>query len=209
VKYSLLFLLLLPYQLKAQLNVAGLGKYTIGVTTPDSLDEVDFEEDEPSYIKGTLTLPCTHIRTFNALTVDIAGIVVANLSLFFYDNTLFKLSCDYSDELEAAFTTTYGKGIARPKKNRLLCANRNDKLMSIWGEEWQSRDMLTFAVHTNGYNADCELEQAAKLIISSRKISALASDCELKRIDSFSEEFEKELNEQRQEPEEKKIKKEP
>ncbi len=194
MKYILLLLLLLPCQLQAQSKVFGLGKYTIGITTPDSLDEIDFEEEEQSYIKGTLTLPCTHIRTFEALTVDVEGIVVANLSLFFYDNKLFKISCDYSDELEDAFTATYGKSISGPNKSLLLCANRKDKPMLIWGGEWPSSTMLTFAVHTKGYNSDCEMEQEARLIISSQKISALASDCELKSTDSFIEEFEKGLN---------------
>ena len=194
IKYVLLFLLLLSNPVKAQSNVFGLGKYIIGATTPDSLERTDFNEQDPAYVKGTLTLPCTHIRIFKAGSVDIGGILIENLSLCFYDSKLFKLSCDYSNELKKAFLVQYGKGISTPTSRFSVCSSDKNKRLVVWGESWQNADIVALALHRKGYNSNCEMEEKIILTITSQQMAAFASDCDLATPDSFIEEFDKVFN---------------
>ena len=173
----------------AQSNVSGLGWYRIGVTTPDSLNRIDFVEEEQSYVKGTLTLPCSHVRTFTSSTVIIEDVAVTNFSLAFYDNKLFKISCDYGGKLKEAFLLKYGKGIPRPERSFLYCADRKDEPLVLWGEVWQNSGILAFVVHTRGYNVDCRRQEEAKLTLSSQRFSDLSSECELKNSDLAIKEF--------------------
>ncbi|MCK8493681.1 hypothetical protein M0L20_17575 [Spirosoma sp. RP8] len=194
VRYFLFVLFLLPYLSGAQSTVAGLGKYRIGFTKPDSLDATAFTEQDQSYVKGTIALPCTHIRTFTAANATVAGVPITNLSLFFYDNTLFKLACDYSDPLKEVFLQQHGYGVGSPARRFSLCTSERDKPMLVWNESWLNADLLAMVVQRKGYTVDCQPEEGAKLIIASQRFTALSSDCELKPIDSFMEEFDSRVN---------------
>jgi hypothetical protein len=191
IKYALLIILVLPALSTAQSNVTGLGKYVIGITTPDSLAPTEFAEEEQSYVKGTIALPCSHIRTFTSALVTIADVAVANVVLVFYDDTLFKISCDYSAPLKAAFVKQHGPGIARPMSRFQFCTTEKHTPLSLWGESWPGVDRLTLVVHRKGYTADCKWEEGARLTIVSQSILALTSDCDLKPADLFVDEFSK------------------
>ena len=189
MKYVLLLLLVIPMLSRGQSKVAGLGKYVIGITTPDSLNRIEFREEEQSYVKGTIALPCTHIRTFTSATVTITGVSVANVALIFYDDKLSKISCDYSDSLKKAFLERYGPGIRQPMSRSQFCTKEKDKILLMWGESWSGVDILALVVHRSGYTADCKREEGARLIIVSQRISALSSECDLKPADSVVDEF--------------------
>lgn len=193
MQYLIVFLYLLPLQ--AQSELPGLGWYRIGLTTPDSLSRRAFTEQEQAYVKGTLALPCTHIRSFRAAKVDLDTLSVTNLVLFFYDDKLFKISCDYSDELRQAFVLTYGKGVSRPSRRFTCCAQSGDKVTLIWGETWQQGDTQALAIYTNGYNTDCQPEKTGTLVMASQHVSALSSDCDLRNANPYIEVFEKGLTE--------------
>ena len=187
--YALLIILVLPTLSKAQPNVTGLGKYVIGITTPDSLNRTAFREEEQSYVKGTIALPCSHIRTFTASTLTIAGVSVTNIVLFFYDDTLFKISCDYSDLLQAAFLKQHGPGGRQPVSRFQFCPKGNDTPMLMWGVRWSGVDILALVVYRKGYTADCNREEGARLVIANQRIAALSSDCDLKPADPLVDAF--------------------
>ncbi|QJW92020.1 hypothetical protein HNV11_22860 [Spirosoma taeanense] len=189
MKYVLIALLLVSHLGKAQSNLTGLGRYVIGVTTPDSLNSADFNEQDESYVKGTLTLVCSHIRSFSARKTKVAGIEVANLVLYFYDNTLFRISCPYSNTLKMSFLAQHGPGLLKPETVLRLCPREPDKLLSMWSEAWQNGDITALVVHRKGYTADCEPEESASLIIASQKFTALSSECELRGSDPFLDEY--------------------
>ena len=189
MKYVLLFLLTIPNLGTAQSKVAGLGKYFIGITTPDLLDRAEFKEEEQAYVKGTIALPCTHIRTFTAATATVARISVTNVVLVFYDNALFKISCDYSDSLKMIFLNQHGPGVRKPVRSFQFCTRGKDKPLVLWGESWPGVDILTLVVHKKGYTADCKREESARLTIVSQPILALSSECDLKPADPVVDEF--------------------
>ena len=191
MKYLFLLILLLPHIGWAQPELTGLGNYIIGKTTPDSLRLRGFKEAEIPLVKGTLTLPCTHIRTFTSGRVTVAGVLVANLVLFFYDDQLFEIACDYDQELEKRFVNQYGKGTLQPTSNFQFCANSQPLL--VWSEVWPGSDVLARVVHLKGYTSTCALKKAARLIISNQKIAALSSECDLKHTGPFPEEADKAL----------------
>lgn len=183
----LLFILMLSDRSNAQLPIVGLGPYRIGITTPDSIQHQGFQESE-LYVKGTIALPCAHVRAFTVNSIEVAGIVVTNLSLYFYDNKLFKLSCSYNEALNNTFVAAYGNGTPKPNVSLFLCARQP---LSIWGEAWQNGDLLAMAVHQEGLDRDCQPTQEARLTIASQSFSALSSDCGLDTGPSLVEEFDK------------------
>ena len=193
-KYFIGVFLMLSTPGYTQSKLVGLGRYIIGETTPDSLNSTDFQEQEQAYVKGTLTLPCTHIRSFKSSRLDVAGRPTANLLLVFYDNRLFKLICDYSDELKADFPAKNGKGIARSIRYVQVGGRNKNTQMILTGEVWQNADIEALAVHYKGDKTDFRIEEAGRLMISSKTISALASDCDLLNADPLIEEFDKMLN---------------
>ncbi|WP_461053508.1 hypothetical protein [Spirosoma arcticum] len=189
MKYVLLFVIMVPDLSRGQSKIAGLGQYTIGITTPDLLNRTAFREEEQSYVKGTIALPCAHIRTFTASTLMIAGVSVTNIVLVFYDDTLFNLSCDYSAQLKAAFVEQHGPGVRKPVSRFQFCPQGNDTPMLVWGERWLSVDILALVVYWKGYTTECKPEEGTRLVIADQRISALSSDCDLKPADSFIDAF--------------------
>lgn len=185
----LMLWLLLPILANAQSGVIGLGRYHIGHTTIDSLSKADFREEPESYVKGTIALPCSHIRIVKALQTDVAGVQVSNLSLYFYDDTLFRISCDYTAGLQQAFMVTHGKGTVGSKQTVQFCAGHTDKPTEVWGETWTHGDIQAMAVYAKGYTTDCVLVENSVLDIISRSMSALASDCELRNTHLFVDQY--------------------
>ena len=179
MNYLLLLILVLPQFSKAQSNVTGVGHFIIGLTTPDSLNPAEFNEQEQAYVKGTIALPCSHIRSFTSTKTTIAGSSVTNVVLVFYDNRLFKLACDYNQPLRATFTQQYGSGVVKPTSHFQLCPAAKDKPLSLWGEAWPSGDIAVLVVYRNGYTAECRWETGARLTIWSQQRSALCSECDL------------------------------
>ncbi|GAB3987801.1 hypothetical protein GCM10028807_09110 [Spirosoma daeguense] len=187
--YVILLFCLLALPLRAQPNVTGLGAYRIDVTTPDSLNSAKFRELEKANAKGTLTLSCSHIRTFASGGVEIGGVTFTNLYLFFYDDKLFRISCDYNADIERAFVKKHGKGVASPESRLTFCDQSTDKSMLLKGEIWENGDILTLAVHAKGFNSDCQQEEFNRLIISNQQMAELSSECELQDADPFLDEF--------------------
>lgn len=177
--YLFLYFLFLPYQANVPPKVDGLGRYLIGVTTPESLDRSAFREDDQLYVKGTIALACSHIRVFKAPAAEVAGIRVNDLSLSFYDNQLFAISCDYSPALMNAFVAEHGKGGILSKVSLSPCVKRQDKPLRIEGENWRNGDVQAVAVRMEGYTSDCRPEEGAWLMIASQRVMALSSDCDL------------------------------
>ncbi|AKD58294.1 hypothetical protein SD10_02875 [Spirosoma radiotolerans] len=172
-------MLFLPYWSGVTLNVAGLGSYSIGVTTPESLDKAVFREEEQVYAKGTLTLACSHIRLFKAPRLDMEGIRITNLSLAFYDNKLFAISCDYSPALKNAFVGKHGQGSHLSTVSLPTCINRQDKPLLIGGDSWMNGDIQAVAIRVEGFNSDCRQEESDWLMVASRRVITLSSDCDL------------------------------
>lgn len=191
MNYLLIIIFLLPALGRAQSSVAGLGNYRIGLTKPDSLRQSDFIEEDESYVKGTIALPCTHIRTFTAPRTTIAGTPVRGVVLVFYDNTLFKISCDLSDSLSSAFIAQHGPGVRMSTSSTQLCNRETNKPFQQWTTIWTNGDVLALAVNRSGYAADCKPEKSARLLITSQQISALSSECDINPADPFREEFDR------------------
>lgn len=191
MNYILLIICLLPTLGRAQSSVSGLGNYRIGLTTPDSLRQSNFIEEDESYVKGTIALPCPHIRTFKAAPTTIAGMSVREAVLVFYDNTLCRISCDFSDSLGSAFVAQHGPGVRMSTSSAQLCNKETNKPLQQWTTIWTSGDVLALAINRSGYAADCKPEKSARLLIASQQISALSSECDINPADPFREEFDR------------------
>lgn len=189
LKHLLFLLLVLPQLAQAQTKVMGVGSFVLGLTTPDSLQPIDFKELEPALIKGTLTLACPHVRCFRATRVTTAGMGLTQVVLSFYENQLVKLSCDYSDSLSNTFTRVHGPRVAMPVSRFLVCTREKDKLLLMYGEDWSSADVVAVAVYWQGYGEACQFERGARLTLWRRMPAALWSACDLPPNDPLLEEY--------------------
>ncbi|GAB3539902.1 hypothetical protein [Spirosoma fluminis] len=185
----LLFLfVLLPALGSGQPGITGLGKLRIGITTSDSLNLTVFKKEEQSYVKGTLALPCDHIQTFTSPKVEADGTTITNVVLYFYDNKLFRISCDYTNALKEAFGAQYKAGTHTPATTFQLCATANRSLVAS-AETWTNADIIALVVYKKGYNASCEPEDGATLTILSLDASDLSSECALRNSDPLTDEY--------------------
>ncbi|UFH52899.1 hypothetical protein [Spirosoma sp. KNUC1025] len=191
MNYRLLVILLFPFLVRAQSETYGFGPYQLELTTPDTLQQAGFAEQSQSYVKGTIALPCTHIRTYKADTTKLAGVTVTNLFVVFYDNRLARLSCDNTDSLQQVLIAEYGKGAIIPVRQLSLCAH--DKPVTMWGEVWNKAGALAYVMYSNGYTADCQPQKSSTFCLSSQRLTALSSDCDIKNLNPLAHEFEKEL----------------
>ncbi|WP_421827971.1 hypothetical protein [Larkinella sp.] len=189
MNYLILILFLFPYPLYSQLNGVGLGPFRIGMTTPDALPQPGFQEQELVVVKGTLALSCTNIRVFKADSIEIQGILVASLFLVFYENRLFRITCEYGEPLQTAFIAQHGQGQKRPTKRLALCDRSDAKRLVLESESWQLGDCMALAIRAVGTNARCEPEQTSRLTIASPSVAAITSECDLDHLDAYFEEI--------------------
>ena len=187
MKSLLLFLFFLPYPLYSQSNGAGLGPFRLGMTTPDSLRQSGFQEQELVVVKGTLALPCTSIRVFKADTVELQGITIAALFLVFHENRLYRITCEFDKPLQTTFVSQHGKGQKRPARHLALCDQSYAKRMVLESESWQLGDCVALAIRSVGINARCEPEQRSRLTIASQSVAAITSECDLDHLDPYFE----------------------
>ncbi len=190
IKYLLCFVLFLPHTAAAQVGkVMGLARYTLGLTTPDSLNATDFSEQDPPLVKGTLALSCTHVRTFTASSVMVEGISVNNLVMNFYDDRLFRIDCDYNEPIRRIFTQKLGPGVRKPVSQFQVCTPGDTNFLTVWGEFWPGEETAAFVVYRNGYTAGCQSVADARLTLWHRPLSALCSECDLQPTDSLTEKY--------------------
>lgn len=182
-----LLLLSLVHSLYAQPKLARLGPFELGVTTPDSVHWFAFREQELVVVKGTLALPCATIRVLKADTVHLPGLAVTNVALVFYENRLFRITCDYKDRLQQKFTEQHGKGRAEPPKTLLVCEEQPARRLTLERASWQQGDVRALTVRATGYNAQCRPEQTARLTITNQRIAAITSECDLEHLDPYGQ----------------------
>ncbi|WP_138992932.1 hypothetical protein [Larkinella sp. C7] len=187
MKYLVLFLSLLSYPLYSQSNGVGLGPFRIGITTPDSLHQPGFQEQELVVVKGTLALACTNMRVFKADAVELQGITIAALFLVFHENRLYRITCEFDEPLQTAFVAQHGKGQKRPAKRLALCDQSNAKRLVLESESWQLGDCVALAIRAVGTNARCEPEQTSRLTIASPSVASITSECDLDHLDPYFE----------------------
>ncbi|RRB04702.1 hypothetical protein [Larkinella rosea] len=184
---KVLIFALLSSPLFAQPKVEGLGKFRIGITTPDSISASNFREQEPPVVKGTLTLVCANIRLFKADAIEIQGVFIPDLFLVFYENRLFRITCAYNDLLEKAFGGRHGKGKTGSVQTLVECDKEKNRRLTLESESWQADGILTLVVHARGYNVQCQHLQSSRLTIASQSILAITSECDLEHLDPYLE----------------------
>ncbi|MFD1142967.1 hypothetical protein ACFQ4C_17710 [Larkinella insperata] len=184
LNYLILFALTCP--LYGQSALTGLGPFVLGVTTPDSLHPYDFQEQELVVVKGTLALPCTGIRILRARSIEMQGVPIANVHLVFYENRLFRITCDYGEPLQNAFMRQHGIGHSNINDSIVLChEGRESKRQVLKSTRWERGSIRALAIHATGYNDRCQPEQVSRLTIASLPVAAITSECDLDHLDPY------------------------
>lgn len=179
----------MPIFTQAQLTADSLGIYRIGITTANTINtRVFLEEDQPR-VKGTLALSCSTIRKFTATQVTIEEVVLTNLSLFFYNDTLFRISCDYTDTVRRIFRPRSGSDIPLPTVRNRRCLQRNDGFQVLSGTRWDSPAIAAMVIYCKGYNEHCQVKNVARLVIYHKPRTESSSECDLEPGYPFLEEI--------------------
>ncbi|GAB3319082.1 hypothetical protein GCM10027299_11300 [Larkinella ripae] len=169
--------------LRAQSKLAGLGEFLIGRTTPDSLRSSGFREQELVVVKGTLALPCAGIRVFLADSLAIQGIPVTRLFLVFYENRLFRITCDFGEPLRKAFVKQHGQ--RKTVRNQRLSRCDSGNALTLTYEKWEQDAIQALAVSAAGPDEHCQPEQVSRLTIVHQKTAAITSECDLDFMDPY------------------------
>lgn len=187
----LLVFLLIPAFAKAQSITGALGAYRIGITTASTINTSLFLEEDQPRVKGTLALSCPHIRKFTATQVTIDEVLLTNLSLFFYNDTLFRISCDYSDTLRRIFRPRLESDIPLPTVRNRRCLQRNDGFQVISGTWWENPTTAAMVIACKGYDEHCQAKNIVRLTIYHKARAALSSECDLEPGYPFLEEIDR------------------
>lgn len=185
--YWILFLGLLPFDGQAQPVGFRLGSYRIGQTTIDSLQVSDWQEEE-LLVKGTIALLCSHVRVLKASARCMDGLSFRNLALYFYDNKLFRISCDATPDTKDYLQQHYGLPGHQSEELLVRCATQPNKPIRLRYQTWSIKQQRACVVYSNGFNNYCQYEQGNRLHIIDQTLADLASDCNLNPANLLVEE---------------------
>ena len=59
----------------------------------------------------------------------------------------------------------------------------------MWGEFWPGEKINACVIRWTGYTVACQPDEGAKLILWSKSVSALCSECDLQPANPFVEEY--------------------
>jgi len=176
---------------KAQLTIDGLGAYRIGITTASTINTSIFLEEDQPRVKGTLALSCPNIRKFTAAQLTIGEVLFTNLSLFFHNDTLFRISHDYSDTVSNTLQSTFGQGTPLPVVRDRRCFQKSNSFLVISGTRWESSTVAAMVIACKGYDEHCQAKNVARLMIYHKTRTELSSECDLEPGYPFLEEIDR------------------
>ncbi|WP_128545246.1 hypothetical protein [Larkinella soli] len=187
MKWLIAGLLLLSYLMPGQSTLNGLGRLVIGQTTADALLRLGFRELDPPLVKGTIALPCSHLRIFQTDRFRYENHIVSDLTAILYDDRLFWISCDLTDSLKTAFIGRHGPGRPAPQHRPILCRGPEARPLTLSSVSWLYGEVQALAVTAEGTGADCRNLRAARLNIVDRTLLAVTTECDLEGVDPLFE----------------------
>lgn len=178
MKRLLLCFLLTPIISFPQNRISGLGPFKIGTTSLQDLEKImtdqhqslsgELQEDSITYIyKGDI--------------FDLGAMTVNNLALSFYKDTLYKIECDCSQQLNEGLELKYGKAKMVVEHKTIHCRS-GLKIDYTETETFISSTYLTATPHiganrTQGiyFNDECKKRAFDNLTIVNIKTDAISS----------------------------------
>jgi hypothetical protein len=114
-------------------NLKGLGGFKIGETTIDTIkylnDVIKNDRRYHSYSNAFILnkdfSDCSIIKVFEIIEFYISDVKLDDMKLYFYDNVLYEIDCNPSENIKTAFTQKYGEGVKFTYKNG---CGPNDKI---------------------------------------------------------------------------------
>ena len=133
-----------------------------------------------------LTVYCPDIRVFYIKEYKIAGILLLNIHLRFYKNTLNAFYCDSSNKLLEALTSKYGN----PKRidNWDKASGFNKKNNVNYSSLYWNNDSIYASFN---YETDAEGGNNSYFIVRDLSFDNTIADCEIKKKETFLKEFHK------------------
>lgn len=187
MKYlAIVFGLFFSLATHAQPKIKGLGPYKIGVTTVDSIDQRKYTELGMDRPDGP---GCAVVRKFYRHSEEIGGVDIKELELWFYADRLYKLQCNYTDDIKEAMLDKYGKPTtANTKRKEVKCIYKltgrtSDVLISETTQRtWVNNGIVAVLLYSLDHDSKCEPIDRSYFSIFNQTMAQTASGCELNEL---------------------------
>lgn len=126
---------------------------------------------------------------------EVAGIPITKVYLYFWNDTLYKLTCESSPKLSEALGIKYGNPKVETKEKEVKCrsgfgAEYTEKETSIYST-WDGKgDIHALEINSKYFDSKCRAQYVTKLIVedygNGEKITRfkLAEKAKMKKVDS-------------------------
>lgn len=110
--------------------------------------------------------------------LTIGEVIVGNIEMAFYHDTLFHVRCDGSQEIEDALTTKYGPGKLTRNKKIITCRYKNTGVEvqneeSSFSKSWMNGDIVATSYFEKYFDNDCKPSYISFFLVYSNRINTI------------------------------------
>ncbi|WP_343633433.1 hypothetical protein [Fluviicola sp.] len=197
-------------QISDSIKIEGIGLFKIGKTTVSSIEELSkkfstkikstnsssdlynlttnnnkiiiqlFADTVKTYNSPSYTSYSSNVKTYRIIGYSAADIELNDLTVKFYNDTLYYMNCNMSSDLNNAIKLKYGEGKIEVKEKEVVCKNRSTgierKLIEkTYFQKWDHDDIMAVSILSEYYNDKCERRLVSALTIESFSIGRVVN----------------------------------
>lgn len=131
---------------------------------------------------------CEKSRVFIINGYKVSDIQIKQLTLDFFEGSLYKIDAAYDQKLVDALVVKYGEPESSKKVDSVNCiykltGNQVTKTSSTFTKTWRNNQILTYATVGSYFNSKCEENYLSYVIVSDTIISKKENECAIEAID--------------------------
>lgn len=131
---------------------------------------------------------CEKSRVFIINGYSVADIQLKQLTLDFFNGSLYKIDANYDEKLVDALTVKYGEPETTKKVDSVTClynltGNRVTKTSNTFTKTWKNNQIVTYASIGSYFNDKCKENFLSYVIISDTIVSRQENECSLTAMD--------------------------
>ncbi len=199
--FNVLLIAFLPFMLNAQTKINGIGLFKLGALKSKVLDslvkitgrsilEVNyqpvsevFEKKLDGVYKLNHSTNCPLEDEYQIYSIEILFIQIKEITIKFYNDSLYSLECKGSSELDDALDTKYGKAKIEEDTKIIYCQNnftgakiqhQENDFTKTWRKDKQ---VECWRLLSNYYNDDCKEKHLYGFYLINLILDKEANDC--------------------------------
>lgn len=161
---------------KEEANFGGKSKIAIAELVKNKNNKYDSPIEAPK---------CSLVRVFKISHYSVSGISFEKFTVSYYNDKLYEIETDYSDELRDALTVKYGEGKPSSRSKEVNCiynltGNKITKKEFSQTDTWNNGTINCYATISKYYSDKCEERFLSYITVIDTIISKKSTDCFLK-----------------------------